>query len=171
MKILDLQGRPVLSTGPEVMESMPRVFLSRLPNVGTAITLVSQSAYFVYLGRTSQAIIPLFVEFYVSTAGAGTPPTAEVGFFSTPLPPGTGNQFVTKLVATGTVDALTSTGIKRNSSAFSYIVPAGTNLWAGLRTQMPTTQPTIAGLCMDYNAGSLLIIGASGALTGYTTPQ
>src|SRR5690242_542466 len=46
-----------------------RVFSSSLPNMGTNITLVSDTAYFVYLGRTAQDLVPKFVEFYVGTAG------------------------------------------------------------------------------------------------------
>src|SRR5437868_2014791 len=46
-----------------------RVFSSALPNVGTAITLVSDTAYFTYLGRLAQDLVPKFVEFYVATLG------------------------------------------------------------------------------------------------------
>src|SRR5437762_3380846 len=38
------------------IEDSKRVFMSRLPNVATAITLVSDKAYFVYLGRTTKPL-------------------------------------------------------------------------------------------------------------------
>ena len=169
MKILDLQGAPVLSTGPAVLYGAPRLFFSALPNVGTTITLASGTAYFVYVGRPMQAIIPQFVNFNVSTAGAGGQ-TAEVGLFSTPKPPSKGTgQTVTKLFATNIVNSLTTVGFSRNTNAFTYIVPAGTNLWAGLRTAMATTQPTMPGLCMDYNEGLILMAAGAGPLNAGTS--
>jgi hypothetical protein len=147
------------------MDPSARVFLSRLPNVATAITLISNTAYFVYVGRTTQTLTVKHVEFFVNTNGSGTQ-TAEVGLFSSPNAPNKGNQSLTKLAATGTVDALTTTGVKRNTSSFAYSVAAGTHLWAGIRTAMATTQPALAGLCMDYSQGLVLSTAAAGALTG-----
>jgi hypothetical protein len=141
-----------------------RVFSSPLPNVATALTTVSGTGYFVYLGRTATALTPKHVEFFVSTAGTGAQ-TAEVGFFSTPNAPNKASQTLTKLVSTGTVDALTSTGVKRNTSAFATSVPAGTHLWAGVRTAMATAQPQISGLCMDFSQGRVLSTASAGVLT------
>jgi len=59
---------------------------------------------------------------------------------------------LTKLASTGGVDALTSSSVKRNTSAFATDIAAGTHLWAGIRIAMVTTQPTIFGL----DAGSSL---------------
>ena len=39
----------------------------------------------------------------------------------------------------GTVDAGTSTGVKRNTSAFATVVPKGTHLWAAARFALATT--------------------------------
>jgi hypothetical protein len=147
------------------IDSPNRVFSSLLPNVATGITLTSGTAYFVYLGRTVAALTPKYVEFYVNTAGTGAQ-TAEVGFFSSPNAPNKGALSLTKLVSTGTVDALTSGGVKRNTSAFATSVPAGTHLWAGIRTAMATTQPAISGLCMDFSQGRVLSTASAGALTG-----
>ena len=44
-------------------------------------------------------------------------------------------------------------------------MPAGTNLWAGIRAVMGTTQPTLAGLCMDFGEGLTLSTAVAGALT------
>jgi hypothetical protein len=146
------------------LDSAPRIFLSRLPNVATAITLVSNTAYFVYIGRTTQALTVKYVEFFVNTNGSGDQ-TAEVGLFSSPSAPNKSNQSLTKLAATGTVDSLTTTGVKRNTSSFNHSVAAGTHLWAGIRTAMATTQPALAGLCMDFSQGLALTTASAGVLT------
>jgi hypothetical protein len=147
------------------VDSQCRVFSSPLPNVATAVTLTSGVAYFVYLGRTVTALTPKHVEFFVSTAGSGAQ-TGEAGFFSSPNSPNKAAQTLTKLVATGTLDSLTTTGVKRNTAAFATSVPAGTYLWAGLRTAMATAQPAIAGLCMDFSQGRILSTAGAGVLTG-----
>jgi hypothetical protein len=119
----------------------------------------------VYLGKLGADTIVKFVEFWVSGAGAGAQ-TAEVALGSTPLGPNKANQSVTKLCATGTVDALTTTGLKRNTAAFNQTVPAGTHLWAGIRTAMATTQPTIFGRWGDFSQGYMLRTASAGVLTG-----
>lgn len=134
---------------------------------GTAgFLLISGTAYFVYLGRTKKSITPKYVEFWMSTAGSGAQ-TAEVGFFSTSGPPNKGALSLAKLVSTGTVDTLTATtGMKRNTSAFATAVNAGTHLWAGIRTAMATTQPTIYGLMGDWGGGQMQAAAGAGVLTG-----
>jgi hypothetical protein len=86
--------------------------------------------------------------------------------FSSPSAPNKAGQSLTKIETTGTVDSLTAVGLKRNTSAFSTQVPAGTHLWAGIRTAMATTQPTILGLINDNNQGHVLSLAAAGVLTG-----
>jgi hypothetical protein len=147
------------------LDSRSRVWSSLLPNVATAITLSSGTAYFVYLGRTVTALTPKYVEFYVNSAGSGAQ-TAEVGFFSSANSPNKGAQSITKIVSTGTVDALNTSGVKRNTAAFATSVPAGTHLWAGIRTAMATGQPAIMGLCMDWSQGRILSTAGAGVLTG-----
>jgi hypothetical protein len=139
--------------------------MSSLGTRNATFLLITNTAYWVYLGRVLANFTPKYVEFVVSVIGAGTA-VAEVGFFSTPSAPNKVGQQVTKLVATGTVDALTSTGVKRNTSAFSTVVNAGTHLWAGIRTAMGTTQPSIWGLGIDMAQGNVLSTATSGALTG-----
>jgi hypothetical protein len=142
-----------------------RIFKTCLPSFAGGITLTSGTAYFVYVGRAITSITPKYVEFYVSTVGAGTQ-TAEVGLFSTTNPPYKSAQTFTKIVATGTVDSLTSTGVKRNTSAFTQSVSSGTHIWAGIRTAMATTQPTIYGCYMDNSQGHIQSTASSGVLTG-----
>jgi len=133
---------------------------------GTAgLILTSGTAYFVYLGRVVTVFVPKYVEFYVSTVGNGAQ-TAEIGFFSTPTSPNKSGQTISKIVSTGTVDALNGTGVKRNTNAFATSVPAGTHLWAGIRTALASTQPTLWSFGMDMTQGFILRTAASGALTG-----
>jgi hypothetical protein len=129
---------------------------------------ISGTAYYVYVGRTVQAITAAYVQFHVTTAGAGAQ-TAEVGLFSTPNPPNKVGQTLTKLAATGTLGSLTATGMVRNTSSLAQVVPAGTHLWAAIRTAMATTQPKTWGLSGDYSEGHLLTTTGGGALTGLTT--
>lgn len=129
------------------------------------LLLISGTAYFVFLGRVATAFIPKYVKGMCGTIGSGSQ-TAELGLFSTPLPPNGASQSVTKIEATDTITALTGTGVKQNSSAFTTSVAAGTYLWAGMRTAMATTQPTMQALLRDYGRGNILTTAASGALTG-----
>jgi len=146
-----------------------RVFASFLgrATLGTLLT-ISGTAYYVYVGRIAQAITAQFVEFQVTTVAAGAQ-TAEVGLFSTPAAPSKSAQTLTKIVATGTVDSVTSTGMKRNTTTFSQLIAAGTHLWAAARFAMATTQPTCNGLTGDYSQGHILTTTGGGALTGLTT--
>lgn len=146
-----------------------RVLASELERaaVGTFLT-ISGTAYYVYVGRIVKPITVTFVEFHVTTAGAGAQ-TAEVGLFSTPNPPNKSGQTLTKIVATGTVDSVTTTGVKRNTSTFAQAISAGTHLWAGVRFAMATTQPTCGGLAGDMSQGHVHTTTGGGALTGLST--
>jgi hypothetical protein len=73
---------------------------------------------------------------------------------------------MTKIVSTGTVDSMNSTGVKRNTSAFATSVTAGTHLWAGIRTAQNTTQPTFVALAYDMSQGLVQSTVSSGVLTG-----
>lgn len=162
---LDPNGTASWSPSPAVKQAQ-RVFRSALPNLLANVTLAADTAYFVYLGQVGgAAITPKYVEFYVGAGGTGVQ-TAEVGLFSSSSPPNKGSLTLTKLVATGTVDDLTTSGIKRNTSAFATSVPAGTYLWAGIRCNLLLTQPAIVGLGYDFNEGMVLSTGTSGAITG-----
>src|SRR5438093_10508581 len=80
----DLPSNGWLGVPRHSIEDCGRVFMSRLPNVATAITLVSDKAYFVYIGRTTKPVRIKYIEFFVTTQGAGTDTVAELGLFSTP---------------------------------------------------------------------------------------
>lgn len=149
-----------------------RVFRSTLlthsfATVGGFLT-ISGTAYYVYIGRVVQATTVAFVEFHVTTAAGGTQ-TAEVGLFSTPASPNKSAQTLTKIAATGTLTALTGTGMNRNSTTFAQVIPAGTHLWAAARFAMATTQPTTYGIEGDMSEGHVLTTTGGGALTSVTT--
>lgn len=135
-------------------------------NAATAfsMTTTSNRAYFVYLGRIPENTVIKYVIGNVRTAGAGAQ-TAELGLFSTKTPPNNTGLIFTKIEATGTISSLTSTGTKKNTTAFSTVIPAGTFLWAGMRTAMATTQPTMHGLSTDF-IGRIQQTSSAGALTG-----
>jgi hypothetical protein len=141
-----------------------RVLMSDLDDMGTFLG-ISGTAYWVYLGRTVKPVTIKYGEFHVSTAGAGAQ-TAEIALCSSPNPPNKGAQTLTKLVADATIDALTGTGVKRNTNALNYAVAAGVHLWAGIRTAMATTQPTYRALGIDMAQGRVLSTAAAGVLTG-----
>jgi hypothetical protein len=165
LKQTQLQGVYLQPTTAEQSTSQ-RVLQSELPHVapGTFV-LISGTQYFVYVGRIVRDTTIKFVEFHVTTVGAGAQ-TAEVGLFSSTQAPNKGNQSMTKLVATGTVGSLTATGMVRNTAAFNQVVPANTHLWAAIRTAMATTQPTLVGLSSDFLQGQILTLAAGGVLTG-----
>ena len=147
-----------------------RILMPPLAHHGTLHTFltISGTAYYTYIGRMTRDITAKYVEFQVTTAGAGGQ-TAEVGLYSTPNPPNKGAQTLTRLAATGTVDSLTATGVKRNTASFNQLVPAGTHLWAAMRTAMATTQPTCGGVASDMSQGHILTTTGGGALTGVSS--
>lgn len=146
------------------VEPLATVAMSQLPRITAALTIDS-TAYFVYLGQTMRNIVANFVEFHVTVGGTGAQ-TAEAGLFSTPLAPNRAGQSLTKIVATGTLDALTGTGVMRNTADFATTIPCCVHLWAGLRTAMATNEPTVYGLTGDMAQGQILSLGSATALTG-----
>lgn len=130
--------------------------------------MISGTAYFTYLGRMARDTTIRFVEFQVTGAGAGAQ-TAEVGLYSTPLPPNKSGQTLTRIVANGTVDTLTTVGAKRNTTTLNQVVTTGTHLWAAFRTALATTQPTCAGVSGDMGQGAILTTTGGGALTAVAT--
>lgn len=138
-------------------------------SVGSVATVQPSSgtAYFVYLGRVASAFTPKYVKLYQAAAGTGSQ-TAEVGLFSSTTPPNKANLTLTKIVATGTVDDMTtgSPVMKGNTSAFATSVAAGTYLWAGARIVMGSSQPTCGTIRNDLLTGAHLVTTGASALTG-----
>lgn len=146
-----------------------RVMASQVDTASAGLLLISGTAYFVYIGYTLVPITPQFVEFELVTATGAGAQTAECGLFSSPAAPNkSASQSLTKLVSTGTLTSLTAAVpvMARNNAAFATQVAAGVHLWAGLRTAMAVTQPTVAALGGDMSEGRILSLVGSGVLTG-----
>lgn len=140
---------------------------SELPAIAGTVT-VGATAYFVFLGTTQRRLNAQKVQFWVSTGGASTQ-VGEVGVFSSPLSPNGSAQTLTKLTSAATLDDLTGTGVKGNTTAFDTVIPAGTHLWAGYRVDMASTEPTVYGLTADFSRGEILSLGSATAFTTGTT--
>ncbi len=142
-----------------------RCFRNHYVQYGTGnLLLTKDSAYFVYCGFSPQAIIPKYVGFLVRNAGSGTQ-TAEIGIYTSTQPPRKSALTLTKVEATGSMDSLTSTGMKRNSSAFTTEVDAGSHIWAGFRPSMSGNQPRVLPYGWDGGMGYYQIETSASALT------
>lgn len=137
-----------------------------LEATGTFLT-TSDTAYWIYLGYTLAAFIPKNVEMVLRTNAAGTQ-TAEVCLASGSAGPTKAAVTLTKLVANGTLDDITTGAVKtvRNTSAMATQISAGVHLYAGVRTAMSVTQPVLVGILADFNEGWCLSTASAGALTG-----
>jgi hypothetical protein len=140
----------------------PQIFRSNLADAGGFVPAAG-TAYFVYVGCVKRDIVAKFVEFLVTAVGSGAQ-TAEVGLFAAPSP-SKAPQSLVKLGADGVLDSLTTLGVKRNTTALNTAIPAGTELYAGLRVSMGGTQPTIRGLSIDLMQGFALQTVGAAALT------
>lgn len=152
---------------PALIAPSAFVVRSQLPTITAAVT-VGAVAYFVYLGRTRRRLTAQKVLFHVSTAGASTQ-VGEVGLFSSPTAPNRAAQTLTKICASGTLDDLTAAGVKGNTTAFAQDVDAGTELWAGYRVDMASTEPAVFGLTNDLSCGQILSLAAATAFTAAST--
>lgn len=132
-----------------------RILRPVIDNITGNFANINATAYFIYIGKTLRAITPKYIALRVNTAGVGAQ-TGELGFFSTPLPPNKAAQSLTKLISTAAIADLTTTGIKRNTAAFATLIPAGTNLWAGIRVAMVTTEPQFYSVGRGQGQGLIL---------------
>jgi hypothetical protein len=148
---------------PYLLDGEQRVAVSKLRTSLPFLT-VNNTAYFLYVGYSLVPFTPKFVAAFVEVLG-GVVQTAEVGIFSSPLAPNKAAQALTKLVATGVVNALTGVGAVRNTVAFATQIAAGVHVWVGLRTAMSVAEPTFSGLGSDMGEGVALVTAAAGALT------
>ncbi len=141
------------------------VFSSALPTIAGATTATG-TAYWVYIGRTAKEITVQKVIAQMGAVGLGAQ-TAEVAIASSSSAPNRTAQSLTVRAASGSVtDFLTgANNPKFNTTDLNHVVPSTVHLWAGIRTAMVTTQPTLLGLIADAGTGSALITAASGVLT------
>jgi hypothetical protein len=135
--------------------------------------LISGTAYFCYLGCFEYDIYPHYIKFYVSTPGTSTQ-TAEIGVFWGDYYPDGSSRTLTPIThgSDGTLDDLTTTGIKGNTTNLndhewdSPYIPALTYIYVGIRTAMAGNQPKIWGIGYDLGRGFILSTGSCDVLTG-----
>lgn len=158
---VDVGNLPYVSLGDSVQ--LRNMFL-QLSDVVSAP--ISGSAHWQFIGLVMRAFTPRKVRFYLEGNGAGAQ-TAEVGLFSTTGPPDGTLLTLTKIVATGTITALTAGAPKfaENTADFATLIPVGTYLWAGMRTAMATTQPNVLWTTGDVDAGTRQLLTGAAAFT------
>lgn len=143
--------------------TMLRTFMSPLPTVAGAVT-IEDTAYFTYLFYAPRAMTLNYIRFTVGTGGTGAQ-TAEVAFCSSPAAPNGASQVITKIAHNATLTDLTLTGAMKNTVAMATAIPAGTHVWAALRTAMASNEPSCLGICGDAGTGQILRTTTSGALS------
>jgi hypothetical protein len=152
-----------ISAGPYVSNPV-KILKSPLSGSGQFI-LLTGVAYFVYLGRVERAITVERVLSHLVVLAGGTV-AVEMGLASSPTPPDGTSKTMTKIIATSTVDSLTvGLAVKGATNSFAQAIPAGTHLWAMVRSSYSSTQPTFRGLFTDMGMGYVLTTAASGVLT------
>lgn len=136
-----------------------------------AVTTKNQ-AYFVFLGRTPEEKLIKNVNFTINTSGRGTQ-TAEVGLFSTSLPPCKSGLVFTKLTFSNAITNMEGGSPKlcQNITEFvntsGYLVASGIYLWAGYRVSMVTTQPSVRQIsAVDNGQGYVQIQASAPSFTG-----
>lgn len=144
-----------------------RVYAGPLQGVAQ-MSPISGTAYWNYIGFAPRAITIDAPELFVVVVGVGAQ-TAELCIATTPVGPNRAGQTLTKIAATGSIDSLTATGLKRPSSALGAAVPARSHVWVGFREAMATTQARASAVYGDFGEGFLLATAAAGALTASST--
>lgn len=145
-------------------------------STGTGVFLtIAAVAYFVYLGKTMRAVTPKYVAAHLHTV-ATTDSVGELGFFTTPLPPNKAGQTLTPVASAFKTawDDLTAGGGAAprrvgNAVALAVSIPAGVELWAGIRTNTGGNEPTFLGIHVDALGGEVLTTAAAAAFDGSTT--
>ena len=142
-----------------------RVFRSILTSPST-YPIVNSVAYFVYVGRSANIMTPKHVETMVAAAAGTGVGGGEVGIFSSPTAPSRAGQTLTKLVASNLLTQMTAINtVISNTTNFATAIPAGTEIWAGLRCSGFTINPTFNGLAGDFSDGYVLKTAAAPVFT------
>jgi len=131
----------------------------------SAANMTASTAYFVYLGRTAVPLTPSHLYFYVNTVSAGV--DAGIGLFSSPSPPNRSGQTLTCIDAATITGVAATSGVKSNATAFATTIPAGTELWYGIRA---TATLAIHGwVGADHVTGTALRLTSSPAFAVSST--
>lgn len=138
---------------------------------GAGILQSAGTAWFHYLGYVdAPGVTVKFIEMQLKVLGVGTQ-NAELGLFDSPLAPNGASQTLVKLTSSQTLTDMTTGSppfVVRNTSSLAYAVPAGTQLWAGVRTLMGTTQVTISEGVSHTPLGEVLVTSGCSSFTSIT---
>jgi hypothetical protein len=126
-----------------------------------------------YLLYTTQPMTVKHVRCFMTAVSGAANQIMELGLFSTPLAPQLAGQTLTCLavaadtgVPTNITTCLVTSQVKTNIADFTAVIPAGTHLWAGMRTAFTGgagTQPTWRR-CFPVGDGQVLWSAASGVI-------
>lgn len=153
------------TNGTVIIEQAQRIFRpSPELVVGGTIALVSNTGYFVYIGKVERTTTFARVQFQVTGAGNAAA-TNEVALFSSPTAPSGAVQTLTRLAGSGVQTTTSTTGVKSNVTSMAVSIAQGTHLWAGIRSASLTTQPTCVGLSFDMLGGAIMTKATVNALT------
>ena len=144
-----------------------RVLGGKMMCNGTLIPTPNAS-YWWYIGYTTTQITVKHVECYVNVVGTMTQ-EAEIAIAAGTAPPNRRPTRLTILASDATLDDMVSSvGAKRNTTPLNCVVPAGTHLWAGIRTNFSGTEPTFTAQALNNGTGECAILSSSGDLTTLT---
>lgn len=122
-----------------------------------------------YLGYTTQPIVIKHVRCVMTAVMGSANQIGEFALFSSPLAPQSAGQTLTCLAVAADANITTWTvgaGVKTNTADFVETIPAGTHVWAGIRTACTGgtgTQPTWRR-CFPTGEGMVLWGAASGTV-------
>lgn len=157
------QSGPAIS--PRALGPQPGTIIC-FPTAATGtIQSGSGRAYWTYLGLVREDTTINVIRFEKTAAGSGAQ-VAEIALASTPAAPAAVNQTLTKLWAASIAADLTAVGSAVIGQASGQLVPAGTHLWAGIRTAMAGTDPVFLAAFSQFGDGPILVVDGGGALTG-----
>lgn len=136
---------------------------SKLPTIAGAAT-TANVAYWVYVGRTAKTITAAKVLFHVTAGAAAGAQVAEVAIATSDAAPNRAAQTLTVVAVNATLDDLTGTGPKGNTTAMTTSIAPNTHLWVGFRENMAGGRPDIYGHTFDCSNGEILSTAAAGVL-------
>jgi len=137
---------------------------------------IPQQCRWSYIGYTQKRLVVDYVQFIQTGAVPVGTQVAELGLATTTDAPDGNPQTFTVVAVTNQLPDLTvgtfpsTVGIPRqNTTAFGYVVSPCTHLWAAMRFNFSTTQPTALGVNRDLSAGAIqrttsvppMVVGAS----------
>jgi len=155
--------------GIQQRDDSPRGIVLRSPLSASTTQLQSSGfASWVCVGYRPAGEVIRYVRFAVSTIAAGTQ-TAEVAVAYTTTAPAGSSISLTGVWSDGTLDSLTSTGVKGNATANAVPLPIDGWVFLGVRFAMGTTQPTLHIIQRDWGLGWICQDAGKPALTSTTT--